>query len=135
MNRHELLSYQNDIDRFFGNTNTKILAPVDLFESNEGYKIVMNIPGVEKNQIKIESDAESMEIRFELENEIKEEKKDEEGKVTYFLHERSNSYRSRIVNFSTFVHPSKTKLALENGVLTIEIPKAEGSKKISLNID
>ena len=131
----EIDAFQKQIERFFGDFTTKyelaesITTPLtDFYENKDGFKIVMNLPGINKNAIKIESDSETMEIKVDQE-EVKEEKKDK-----FFIKERRYGKFMRRINFPCYIDPGKAKLDLVDGVLTISVPKAETSKRISLKV-
>lgn len=132
----EIDSFQKQINKFFGDFNSQmdlyesVTTPLtDFYENKDGFKIVMNLPGINKEDINIESDSESMEIRVNRDEE-KEEKKDK-----YFIRERRYGKFMRRINFPCFIDPSKANLALEDGILTIHVPKAENAKRVSLKIN
>ncbi len=132
----ELTDFQDDIERFFGTFNNKLdlyeevnLPLTDLYESQNEFKIVMNLPGIKKKDIKIESDSESMEI---LINKVENTEKD---KHTFHLRERRSGKIMRKISFPSMINPSKAKIVLQDGILTVNVPKAEESKKLSLKID
>lgn len=141
MRTRNVFNFQNEIDKFFGYFDPRtemITAPLtDLYENNDSYKIVVNLPDVKKEQIKIESDAETLEISLlneEISDEIKDELESKDQSVKYFLKERPSKDLSRKINFSKFIDPSKSDLSFENGVLTIIVSKSENAKKMTLNI-
>lgn len=133
----EITNFQKQIDKFFGglpnqmdlyeNVNTPL---TDFYEGKNDFKIVMNLPGINKDEIHIESDAEGMEIRVNKE-EIKEENKNKK----YHIRERRAGKFMRRINFPSLIDPNNAKISLENGVLTIIVPKSEVSKRISLKVE
>ena len=133
----EIDNFQKQVDKFFSGFNTdmdlyeNVNTPLtDFYEGKNDFKIVMNLPGIKKNEIKIESDAESMEIRVNRE-EIKEEHKDEK----YHLRERRIGKFMRRINFPSYIDPNGARISLEDGVLTVIVPKSEASKRIALKIE
>ena len=133
----EIDNFQKQVDKFFSGFNTNmdlyenVNTPLtDFYEGKDDFKIVMNLPGVKKDEISIESDAESMEIRVSRE-EVKEEKKDKK----YHIRERRIGKSLRRINFPSLIDPNKSKITLENGVLTVIVPKSEASKKVALRIE
>lgn len=133
----EITNFQKQIDKFFGeipnqmdlyeNVNTPL---TDFYEGKNDFKIVMNLPGITKDEIQIESDAEGMEIRVN-----KEELKEENTDSQYYIRERRVGKFMRRINFPSLVDPNSAKISLENGVLTVIVPKSEASKRISLKIE
>ncbi|MHA2365592.1 MAG: Hsp20/alpha crystallin family protein [Candidatus Hodarchaeales archaeon] len=140
---NEIRSIQNDIDRFFfGNRirfSERYTPATDLYENADSFLIKMDIPGINKEDLKIESDAETMDISYriaeESENTEKTEKENEKEEITYLIRERLNGQFKRHFHFPSLVDPSKSTLKLENGVLTIEVPKAEEAKRVTLNLE
>jgi HSP20 family protein len=133
----EISDFQKQVDKFFGGFNNQmdlyehVNTPLtDFYEGKDDFKIVMNLPGIKKEEINIESDAESMEIRVNKE-EIKEENKDKK----YYIRERRIGKFMRRINFPSLIDPNKSKITLENGVLTVIVPKSEASKRIALKVE
>lgn len=132
----EIDNFQKQVDKFFGGFNTgmdlyeNVNTPLtDFYEGKDNFKIVMNLPGIKKDDISIESDAESMEIRVNKE-EVKENKK-----AKYHIRERRIGKFMRRINFPSFIDPNKAKISLEDGVLTVIVPKSEASKRVALKIE
>ena len=133
---NDFFDFDTEDDRFFGQCSPLEISfglenypSTDVYESSDYYKIIMEVPGVQKNDLRIESDAERIEIRM-----VNESKSD---KVKSFLHlkERSNGDLIQSINFSTSVDPTQANVTLEDGILTITVPKAKQSKKIPLKLD
>ena len=131
--RDEITDFQKQIDSFFGGFNNQmdlyenVNTPLtDFYEGKNDFKIVMNLPGIKKDEIQIESDAESMEIRVN-----REEHKDKK----YHLRERRIGKFMRRINFPSLIDPNSSKITLENGVLTVIVPKSEASKRIALKVE
>ena len=132
----EIDNFQKQVDKFFSGFNTNmdlyenVNTPLtDFYEGKDNFKIVMNLPGIKKDDINIESDAESMEIKVNKE-EIKEDKN-----AKYHIRERRIGKFMRRINFPSFIDPSKAKISLEDGVLTVIVPKSEASKRVALKIE
>ena len=131
----EIDDFQKQIQKFFGDFNTQmnlyesVTTPLtDFYENSEGFRIVMNLPGIKKDDIHIESDSETMGIR------VNTEQKKEETKDKFFIRERRQGKFMRRINFPCFIDPSKASLNLTDGVLSVEVPKAENAKRVSLKI-
>ncbi|MHA2253076.1 MAG: Hsp20/alpha crystallin family protein [Candidatus Kariarchaeaceae archaeon] len=122
---------QRNFDRFFDN-NTH-LAPLDLIESEEEFTIQIDLPGFSKEDVSIEADYEHITITAEYADE--KEDQDESDKTHYLLKERVSNKLSRSVKFRTPINASGAETSLENGVLTIKVPKAEEAKSVKLSIN
>lgn len=132
----ELSDFQKQIEKFFNGFNTNmdlyenVNTPLtDFYEGKDNFKIVMNLPGIKKDEISIESDAESMEIRVNKED-LKEETNNK-----YHIQERRVGKYMRRINFPSYIDPNNSKISLQDGVLTIIVPKSEASKRVSLKIE
>ena len=132
----DLFDIQDEFDGLIGSCNTVSTnfepfntPSMDLYETENSYKIIMDLPGINKHDLRIESDAESLEIRLSDETKIE--------KIKSFLHlkEKSQGLLIRKIIFPGYITPSKASINLEDGLLTIIVPKAEVSSKISLKIE
>lgn len=115
----------------------------DFYENAESFLIKMDLPGINRDDIHIDSDNETMEISVQYAEEITESNEtteqesstETERKPIFYLRERRSGEFTRRINFPTAVAPSDSNISFENGVLSIEVPKAEEAKRISLKID
>ncbi len=124
-------------DDFFGNEwvdKTSSTAPaVNIAETDNDYKVEIAAPGLTREDFKIEIDNDnelsvSMEKRVEKEEENPEKEK-EQGKHTYLRREFSySSFRQRLL-LPDNVNVNDITAKMENGVLTIEIPKKTEEEK------
>lgn len=105
-------------------------SATDIYETKNEYKIVMDLPGFKKNDVKIEADAESMEILVSKDN-------NRVNKLKNFLHlkERDNKVIVKAFSFPEYIDPSKAKVVLQDGMLTVTVPKAGKYQKVTLNVD
>lgn len=102
----------------------------DIVDEGNHLKIKMNIPGVQKKDIKLNVTDNSIEISAEHKEESEEKKKN------YLKKERSNVSYYRTLPLSEDVVSEKTKAKLSDGVLEITLPKSKPSKiqrKINFN--
>ena len=103
MSLYKLESSQDQFGSFFGNFNKyhsyEQDKKIDLYESNDAYKVIVDLPSVNKDQITIESDADSLEISVKQEIQNQD---DEDEKLIYHLNERTNSDFRRKIKFSKF---------------------------------
>lgn len=142
----EIKRLENEIDDIFSQfwKNTKIpklslpqaktqkeIAPfgsavwepaVDIIEKDNEIIIKCNLPGVNRNDVKIKINPESIVIS----GEAKKEKK-EEGE-NYFIEERVYGSFSKVLPLPSEVDPEKAQASFENGVLEIKAPRVEIKK-------
>ncbi len=98
-------------------------APVcNINENGKGYTIQFDIPGIKKDDVKIE--IENNRLTVSGERKMKKEDKDEK----HFLSEASYGSFMRTFTLPSAVDDNKVSAHYEDGVLTIKIPKLETSK-------
>ncbi|MHA2089325.1 MAG: Hsp20/alpha crystallin family protein [Candidatus Kariarchaeaceae archaeon] len=127
----ELRRMARGFDAFF--TENEYLAPLDLIESEEGFTVQVNLPGFTKEEISVEADYEHLTISAEHVEE--KEESGEESDLNYLRKERAYGKFSRKVHFRKPIDAKEAQINLENGVLTISIPKAEEAKSVNLTIN
>lgn len=114
---------------FFSPSLWAIGAPtVDMEEDEEEVRIKAEMPGVEKDDFKIEIDRERVCIKGEKKT-IKEGKRKD-----YLYSECSYGSFERFLQLPCAVNASKAQAQLKNGVLEVKLPKAEPSKKQAIQV-
>lgn len=97
---------------------------VDLAETDKGYEITAELPGIEEKDIEVKISNGSLTIKGE-----KQEAKEEKDKE-YFLSERRYGAFQRTFQMPEGVDADKVAATFAKGVLTITLPKsAEAQKK------
>lgn len=113
-----------------GTTKEWAVEPyTDIVDKDGELVLTADIPGVEKEDIKINISDGSIEISAETKKEEKEEK---EG---YIRRERSYGRYYRSYSLPAAVDPEKVKAKYNNGVLEVRLPKTEAKKGKSVKID
>ena len=104
---------------------------VDIFETDEGVAIQVDLPGVRKDEVSVEVKNNLLTIQGlrQVEPTVSEEK--------YYRRERTCGTFQRSFTLRHPITPESIKASFKNGVLTIHVPKPEEEKpkKISVNID
>jgi HSP20 family protein len=95
---------------------------VDLYEKDDHYMIKAELPGVDKNDIKIDLKDRLLTLSGErsYDNEVKEE--------NYYRRERSYGRFQRAFTLPADVDSDKIKAEFKDGVLEIAVPKPEEKK-------
>ncbi len=101
----------------------------DIIESDRDIKVVVEMPGVSKEDIKINATENSLEVSAEVKREEKEEK---EG---YIRRERRFSRFYRAFNLPTEVDPAKAKATFKNGILEVVLPKKKVEKRTEIKVE
>lgn len=112
-------------DPFFTEGESKVMR-TDIKEKKEKYLIDIDLPGYEKENIKLEVEDGYLLVHATM-NSDKEEK--EEGK--YVRKERYVGSCSRSFYVGDDVKSEDIKASFKNGTLKIEVPKKEEKEKIA----
>jgi HSP20 family protein len=111
------------------NSQTKSTFPhVDVAESENGYLLIADLPGLEKSDISIIIEDGVLRIDGERKFNYKQEKE----KYAHF--ERSSGKFSRSFVLPDEVEAEKIEAKMSNGVLELIIPKAEIAKPKKIDI-
>ncbi len=107
---------------------------INVKESDKEYTVEVAAPGMKKDDFNVSIDKDGN-LRLHLES--KQEKKDEDKKSHYLRREFSYSKFEQSLLLPDDVDKEKIAAHVENGVLTIELPKvekaaAEASRKIEV---
>jgi HSP20 family protein len=102
----------------------------DVREDEEGLRVVVELPGINSEDVKVAIENGVLSISGEKHHESKEE--DDDG--NYHLVERRYGSFERSFRLPRSVDSDKVNAKFENGLLTIEIPKSEKAKKREIAI-
>lgn len=99
------------------------IPPVNITEGKDEYQVSLAVPGMKKDDFKIDVDGNLLSISSE-----KEEKKEEKDKK-FTRQEYSYSSFCRSFTLPEEVNKEKIDARYENGVLTLSLPMKEAAKK------
>lgn len=102
---------------------------LDLSETEKEFKISADLPGVNKDDIKININENTVDISAETKTEEKEEK---EG---FLRRERSYTSFKRSFTLPKNIDPKTVKAKYEKGVLTLRLPKVKEEKKTLVKVE
>ena len=135
----DMVSLQEDMNKlfsdFWGRGGRRGLADefwaplVDIEETKDEVVVKAEIPGMKKEEIKLQVTGDALAITGERRQES--ETKDK----TFHRIERSYGKFQRIIGLPTEVQGAKAKASYENGILVIHLPKSEESKPKEIAID
>ena len=128
----------NEFDRFFETaSNVRRQTPtywglaVDVAENEDGYIVVANVPGINPDELDITMEEDVLTIKGEVKatEEIESDQ--------YHVRERRLGNFSRNIRFPAEVDVDGIAAAYENGVLTLNVPKAEEvkPKRITVKVE
>ncbi|MGD2151602.1 MAG: Hsp20/alpha crystallin family protein [Desulfobacterales bacterium] len=138
--RRELFGLHHTLNRMFDNfisptvRNDEAMSVrgwnpvVDIYENEEDIVITAELPGVDKNDMTVDVTGRVLTLKGErsIHNEVKED--------NYYRQERCYGKFERCFTLPVEVDPDKIKADYKDGVLKINIPKAEESKPKQVTI-
>lgn len=95
--------------------------PVNVWETPEAFYAEAEVPGVTQDQIEISVTGNELTIK------VRRPQPPEEG-LTYHRRERPVGEATRVIRLPGEVDHDRVHADLQNGVLTITLPKAEGAR-------
>jgi HSP20 family protein len=113
-------SFSTMLDRFFDEavrSNQNFVPSVDLKETDNAYEIDVNVPGMNKDDIKVELDGNTLQISGE------KQQKDEDKDKTYHRVETEYGYFHRSFNLPESAKTEDINAEYEDGILKINVPK------------
>lgn len=115
--------FDESFDRFFGTPATAEGGPrtpaLDVAESDTAYTVKLDLPGVAKNDVHVAIEGRRVSVQAQT---ARNEEKKEGDRVVY--RERSVQSFARTFTLPVDVSASDSGAKLENGVLTLTLPKA-----------
>ncbi|MDO4328436.1 MAG: Hsp20/alpha crystallin family protein [Lachnospiraceae bacterium] len=125
---------ENLLDDFFGypfrghhyEANTTELMKTDIKDTDQGYEITMNLPGVKKENVTAELKDGYLTINATSNSENNE--KDDNGK--YIRRERFSGSCSRSFYVGDAMTQEDIKAKFENGTLKLMVPKKEAQPAV-----
>ena len=114
--------------RFFSLPTAGVFPLINLTEDKDGYYVRAELPGLKANELNITATGNSLSISGE--RKIASEGKD----IRYHRRERESGSFSRIVSLPGEVDSDKVEAKLEDGILTVHIPKAEVTKPKQITV-
>jgi HSP20 family protein len=125
----EMLTLREAMDRLFDESfirpsrnQSGFGLDMDVEAKNDEFIVHANVPGLKPDDLHIEIVENTVIIRGEYKAETKNEDKN------YLLMERHYGAFSRTMTLPTPVNAGKAEASVENGVLTLRLPKAEEAK-------
>jgi HSP20 family protein len=115
------------MDREIPGKPVDVVFPIDVKSDDEAYVVVAMLPGVKSEDldIKVVNDVVS------LQGEIHNSHNDAEH---YLLSELPNGHFSRSLTLPEELNPDGAEASLENGVLTLRVPKAEQARPRTIKV-
>jgi HSP20 family protein len=107
-----------------------VLSPrLDVSETEDAITVTAELPGVDKKDVDVSVDNDTLTIKGESKQE------EEESKKNYYVSERSYGQFERVIPLPVDVNRDKVSAKFKNGVLTVDMPKSEKAKTERKKID
>ena len=120
----------DEMDRFFEESTSSRTwnLPLDVFENEDGYVIKASIPGVDAENLNVVLEENVLTIKAEVEAEELAE-----NEQVHIRERRTGSF-NRSLRFPVDVNSNEISAKYTNGVLILNVPKAEEVKPKQINI-
>lgn len=105
------------------------LGRADLSETDEGYELQIDLPGMKKEDISVELSDGILSVSGERTDEREDQRKG------YYLSERSYGSVQRSFRVPDSVRTEDVKAQFSDGVLTLTLPRTEEARKSARRID
>ncbi len=135
---NEFTTVQREMDRMFDRflrggvvedeSVCSWLPPVDIFEKENEFLVHVELPGVDKNDVKINVANSVLTIKGEKKSVIESKEKN------YHRMERCYGSFQRSFSLPTSVKADKIEASYNNGILEISLPKVEEAKPKEIEV-
>ncbi len=102
--------------------------PLDVQAGDDEYVVTAAVPGLKADDLGVEVLGESVTIRGEVFAPEADEK------ANWLLQERQYGKFARTLNFPVELDAAKAEAHVENGVLTLRVPKSEAAKPKTIKV-
>ena len=116
--------FGTDVEKKLYGKNAARVMKTDLKEHEDGYELSVDLPGFKKDQIQLQ--LSNGYLTVSAAKGVEEEGKDQKGRVVH--QERYSGSMSRSYYVGENLEEEDIKAKFENGVLTLDFPKAEQKK-------
>jgi HSP20 family protein len=105
------------------------MPAVDVVESEKGYEITADLPGMEEKNIEVKVTGGVLTMKGERQEEKEEKRQD------YYLQERSFGSFQRSFELPESIDVDKIEASFKNGVLNVKLPKKAEAQKLAKKIE
>ena len=105
----------------------QVYFPVDVREVDDEFYITAMLPGMKPEDVDIQIVNENVSLKGEFKNELDENS-------AYILQERPSGKFCRTITLPDTLNSGKAEAKMENGILTLVIPKAEEAKPKTIKV-
>ena len=129
--------FRREMESLFGRTLgeewgggwlTEFTPRVDVAETDKGYEINAEIPGLKPEEIHVELDHDVLTISGE-----RKEEAEEKGKTFHRVERKYGTFR-RAISLPDAADAAKVKADYKDGVLMVVVPKAKETRPTKVNV-
>jgi HSP20 family protein len=122
---------QKDLERTVNEytSNISIRLAMDVIDDSDEVTVITDLPGVERDGIKIDITEDTLEISARFNQEFEVEGKD------FVRKERKYGGVNRVISLPAKIKINETSAKFENGVLTIILPKLNKEQSFEVKVD
>lgn len=95
----------------------------DMADKGDRYELQIEVPGIDKDKINVHATEDAVEVSGQHSEKVEEKKK------SYVYNERSSRSFYRKIRVPEEIDPAKVVAKMNNGILTVDLPKKSPSKK------
>ena len=125
--RHAMKHMYNDTIVDQTSSECEMLLAVDVQAVEDAYDITALVPGLDAEDLEIETLNNTVTIRGEF-------KSCSEDQAKYLVSELPSGRFSRVITLPTATDASKVEASIKNGVLSLRIPKAEEDRPKAIKV-
>ncbi|MGA9531412.1 MAG: Hsp20/alpha crystallin family protein [Anaerolineales bacterium] len=105
------------------------LAPIDVYQTDDDVVIEAAMPGVKPEDIDVSVTGDTLTLRGEV-----REEKEAKGERDYHVRERRYRRFARSLTLPSTVDSENAEATMNNGILTLRIPKAEAARPKQIEV-
>ncbi len=134
----EMMSLRRAVDQLFEQSfvNPRWLfgqqaqsAPMDVYETDQGYKVRIGMPGVKPEDIDVTINQNTLTIKGKYSSETQQpEQQEQEQQGNWIMHEMQSGTIERSVTFERPIDADNVQSSYEHGVLTLTLPLTAASR-------
>lgn len=122
----EPLERDGPFDRFTGRYDE---MPVDLVERDAEFVVTVDLPGFEKEDVDVRVTDHTLHVEADHKETL------DEGNAEYIRHERRHESMRQAIRLPEDVDKENVEARMQNGVLTVTVPKLEVEEARTIEIE
>jgi len=133
----EMITLREAMDRLFEESFVRpTIAPlgregtlaVDVLETDSNFVVTASVPGLKPEDLNVSVVGDTVTISGKVKEEVKEED------ARYIYRERRFGSFNRTLTLPAPLNPDKAEAVIENGILTLTLPKAEVARPKAIKV-